>query len=78
MGLSVLDSYLKKIIRKVSRMLGVEVSRYRPYDAGSAQLVKAFEVGGLIRYSISALTKGSLPKKFVIAALLGGLSASSR
>ena len=38
---------MKKIIRKIARNFGVEITRYRPSNSAAAQLVKALEIAGI-------------------------------
>lgn len=38
---------MKKLVRKVARKIGFEITRHRPSDSASAQLVKAFEAAGV-------------------------------
>ncbi len=45
--LHTLGDSLKKIIRKLARSIGIEITRYRPSNSAAAQLVKALEVAGI-------------------------------
>jgi FkbM family methyltransferase len=38
---------LKKIIKKIARKFGIEITRYSPSNSAAAQLVKALEVAGI-------------------------------
>ncbi len=38
---------LKKIVKKMARSFGIEITRYRPSNSAAAQLAKALEVAGI-------------------------------